>query len=235
MSRKTKSRDARVHRGKSVGSDRLLPWISGFTAFPVYFLTLCPDVGGGDSGELTAVAATLGTAHPPGYPIYTLLGHLFWLAVPLSNAAARLNLFSALTMAVAVGLLCRVLLAFTRLRPAALAGAWLFALAPLVWTYAVVAEVFALHLLLITLWLNLVFSWSELGPGQFLGQARFRLLLGFALVFGLAAAHHHTLALFAAPTVVWILWESWRSRQTANLMARAPLLLAVFFAAALLP
>ena len=41
-----------------------------------YFATLFRGIPGGDSGELVAEACHLGVAHPPGYPLYTLLGHV---------------------------------------------------------------------------------------------------------------------------------------------------------------
>ena len=41
-----------------------------------YYKTLMPSIPGGDSGELVAESCELGTAHPPGYPLYTLLVHL---------------------------------------------------------------------------------------------------------------------------------------------------------------
>lgn len=39
----------------------------------VYLRTVSPSIAGGDSGELVAEGCMLGTAHPPGYPLYTLL------------------------------------------------------------------------------------------------------------------------------------------------------------------
>ena len=47
----------------------------------------------------------LGVPHPTGYPLYCLLGKAFSLLVPWGNLAWRLNLFSAVTTAVGVGLL----------------------------------------------------------------------------------------------------------------------------------
>ena len=40
-------------------------------------LTTAPAVTEFDSGELAAVQATLGIAHPPGYPLFTIVGYLF--------------------------------------------------------------------------------------------------------------------------------------------------------------
>jgi hypothetical protein len=41
--------------------------------FVVYVSTTSNSVAGGDAGELVAEGCRLGTAHPPGYPLYTLI------------------------------------------------------------------------------------------------------------------------------------------------------------------
>lgn len=48
----------------------------------VYIYTLAPSVVHIDSGELATVQATLGIAHPTGYPLFTIVGYLF-LLIPL--------------------------------------------------------------------------------------------------------------------------------------------------------
>lgn len=63
-------------------------------ALPSYILyvrTLAPTVTSEDSGELITAAYTLGIAHPPGYPLWCILGKLFSL-IPLGNVAWRVNL-----------------------------------------------------------------------------------------------------------------------------------------------
>ena len=40
----------------------------------IYYLTMYPSLAGGDSGELMTVAVEFGVAHPPGYPLITILG-----------------------------------------------------------------------------------------------------------------------------------------------------------------
>src|SRR5437763_2956790 len=75
----------------------------------VYTATLAPSItwrhGGADSGELAAAVARGAVPHPPGYPLYLLLGRLAYLTFPLAEPAARLNLLSALCVALAAGLL----------------------------------------------------------------------------------------------------------------------------------
>lgn len=72
-------------------------------AFLLYLLTCSPTVNSTDSGELITVAWTGSIAHPPGYPLYTLLGILV-SHLPIGDVAWRMNLMSALFGAVAVGL-----------------------------------------------------------------------------------------------------------------------------------
>src|SRR4051812_14521496 len=72
-------------------------------ALVAYLYTLSPTVNFLDSGELITVGATAGVAHPPGYPLYTLLAILF-AAVPIGETAVRVNLISALGGALAMGL-----------------------------------------------------------------------------------------------------------------------------------
>src|SRR5262249_57000423 len=55
-----------------------------------YLATLSPTVNGGDSGEMIAVAAVTGVAHPPGVPLHTPLAKLFTL-LPSGRLPARVN------------------------------------------------------------------------------------------------------------------------------------------------
>jgi len=79
-----------------------------FLAFlALYTATLLPDVLPADAGEFQFVAATAGVAHPPGYPLYTMLGW-FFAHLPFGpNPAWRVNFFSAVTAAVTVALVFR--------------------------------------------------------------------------------------------------------------------------------
>jgi len=75
-------------------SQRLIVLLSFIIPLSIYLLTICPTVYVGDSGEIITAAYYLGIPHPPGYPLYTMLGKLF-STLPLSNIAYRVNLTSA--------------------------------------------------------------------------------------------------------------------------------------------
>ena len=68
----------------------------------VYLTTVSPGVNFIDSGELITAVHEPGIAHPPGYPLYVLLGyvasHVLW-----GDVAWRVNVFSAFWGAMAVG------------------------------------------------------------------------------------------------------------------------------------
>lgn len=65
-------------------------------ALIAYVATAAPDVLPADAGEFQLVAALLGVAHPPGFPLYTLVGHVFVRLFPWGTPAYRLNLLSGL-------------------------------------------------------------------------------------------------------------------------------------------
>lgn len=68
----------------------------------VYLFTVSPTVNFIDSGELITAAYEPGIAHPPGYPLYVLMGyvatHLLW-----GEVAWRLNALSSFWSAMCVG------------------------------------------------------------------------------------------------------------------------------------
>jgi len=78
-------------------------FVTAFFVFIVYLFTLAPSVIQIDSGELAAVQATLGIAHPTGYPLFTVIGYLFSL-IPLPfTKIFQLNILAAIYCSAAVG------------------------------------------------------------------------------------------------------------------------------------
>ena len=72
-----------------------------------YVVTLAPTAWFWDSGEYIAAAATLGIPHPPGNPLFVLLGKV-WIALLSPTGlpvAVRVNLLAATSSAAATGIL----------------------------------------------------------------------------------------------------------------------------------
>lgn len=73
-------------------------------SFVVYALTAAPGVMFTDSGELAGACASLGVAHPTGYPLFVMLGHI-WSLLPLPfSIIYKLNLFAAFCTALSAGM-----------------------------------------------------------------------------------------------------------------------------------
>ncbi|MGB8221878.1 MAG: DUF2723 domain-containing protein [Polyangiales bacterium] len=150
----------------------------------LYALSLCRTVFWYDSAELVTAAVTLGITHPPGYPLYTLLGHAFtWL--PLAPETA-VNLMSASFAALAVGLLFLVGRQLGLNRGPAAIGAATLGASRLFWSNAVVAEVYCPAVAISALVLYLLLRASN--------ENRFSLALWAAFLAGLGLGIHLSVA-----------------------------------------
>ncbi len=177
----------------------------------VYSLTLCPTVFWDDAGELIAAAYTLGIPHPPGHPLFVIIGKLFTL-VPIGSIAARVNFMSAFFGAIGCLLVYRIIaerLEDHPWRPAAAAGgALFFAFAPTVWEQSTVAETTTLHcffMMLLTLWA------FRLASGKIIWKDETRSLWVFAFVYGFTLTNP-VAGVFFGPSFAFILIWKFRRR-----------------------
>ena len=183
---------------------------AALAAFVIYALTVQPSLPAGDSGELITAAYVHGVSHPPGYPLYTIIGYVV-SHLPGASAALWLNLLSALLDALAVGVVFLVIYRLISLRRdqprtwtpyvAATVGSLLLAFSSLFWAYSVVAEVFALNNLFGAALLLIGIEWCR-------RPERTRLLWLFMLLFGLALCNQQTIVLFV-PAFLVLAWQGW--------------------------
>ncbi|MEW6007859.1 MAG: DUF2723 domain-containing protein [bacterium] len=152
-----KSKDERLIPLKTI--DYIFGILVFFVSFGVYLHTLTPTIGFHDSGELITCAYTLGIAHPPGYPLYTLLGKVFITLIPFGNIAFRMNMESALFAS-----LCVMMVYFITLKVSGRAeerkngriissvvASLILAFSATFWEQAVIAEKYTLNALFATL------------------------------------------------------------------------------------
>ena len=176
-------------------------------ALVVYVRTLYTTVPGPDSGELIAVARTLGVAHPPGYPLYTLLAHAFGTWMPGGSWAWKLNLMSALLHSATAALICAAVCRLTAQPVAGVAAGLALAFSRAFWKGALAAEVFPLNDLMASLlWLGFVALLGHAGllpsvsdPRKGSGAARRWPPALMLLASAAIPAHHHSLILLAVP------------------------------------
>jgi hypothetical protein len=68
----------------------------GLALFAAYAATAARGITFSDGGEILAAIVTLGVAHPTGYPVYTVLAHLFTRLLPDAlMACVKVELFNA--------------------------------------------------------------------------------------------------------------------------------------------
>lgn len=184
-----------------------IPLSCAVGAFVIYLVTLSPSVDFIDSGELSTVVATLGVAHPTGYPLYTILGHLF-VTLPLHSIAWRTNLFSALWSASSVGLVAWIVLGLlnvgkrlmnqTHIVVASLISAGYFAFSAVHWEQAVTTEVYPMTVCLVALLLGGLVRWFPRGDA---GSNRPWLFL-WCYLWGLGFGNHLMIVFLAPVTLV---------------------------------
>ena len=206
----SRTKPIRSHAWQKV--DWLTGGLAALVSFAVYAWSAAPNVTLLDSGEFLVAAQHFGVPHPTGYPLWTLLNWLF-LLLPFGNAAWEVAIFSGVCAAAAVGL-CAALLSHlqrwyyaaqlpekARFLPQiiALAFSLMLAFSQSMWSQAVIAEVYALHALLITVFLTLCYLWVQRPAND-----RLMLLIFFVLALSLSN-HHLTIALTPLPYLLILL------------------------------
>jgi len=201
-------------------------------ALLLYVATLAPTTQFWDTSEYMAAAHALGIPHPPGNPLFVILGHV-WGLVPLgADYARRINLFAAVTSAAAVGfwfligdrwLRPIVPLAWSR-RLAAIAGALVAATVFTVWNQSVVNEkVYTVSMLSIALVLWLVVRWADQVPDA----RRDHHLVLIVYLLALTATNHLMGVLVAPAVLVYVLGVDPRALLRPRVLGAAVLVAAV--------
>jgi hypothetical protein len=203
----------RIERRKAMmpaGSERLAPdradWAqAGLVAlalFVLYAATAPRTVALEDDGLFILSSYFLGIEHPPGFPLYTLLGKLFTL-LPFGSVAYRVHLMSALFGALTCGLLWICVRTLIEGRLPAYVAALGLGLSPVFWSQSLIADVYTFNTFF---FLVLVLLGLRASPPSAGSPGNPRLLPWMALLFGLSLSNHWPLMLLVAPAFVVLLW-----------------------------
>ena len=186
------------------------PWpvLVGLAVLALYTYSLPPSLTLEDSGLFVLAADVVGVAHPPGYPLHTLLSKAFtWL--PWGTVAWQVNLLSAVFGALTCSVLWWLARVLTGSRLAAVVAGLGFGASRELWAQSILAEVYSLNTFLFFLLLAVALHHRLLG--------RPRTVPVLALLVGLGLSHHWPLFLLALAAVALVLWPR---RQT--LLAATP-------------
>uniref|UniRef100_A0A8C5QPG6 Transmembrane protein 260 n=1 Tax=Leptobrachium leishanense TaxID=445787 RepID=A0A8C5QPG6_9ANUR len=169
----------------------------------VYFTTVHPSVPGGDSGELMTAAHELGVAHPPGYPLFTILAKVAMVFVPLGSVAYRVNLLCALHGAIAAALLCYATFRLSGSYSAGIFASGLFSFSRLTWQWSIAAEVFSLNNLFVALLMALTVEFEKAKGAR----ERHKISHLGALCSGLSLCNQHTIVIYVICIIFWVLYN----------------------------
>lgn len=196
----------------------ILGWASFFIALLVYSLTVEPTMSFWDCGEYIATAANLEVGHPPGAPLFQMIGAFFSMfAIGKENIALMVNMTSVFSSAFTILFLFwsstivlrKIVNSFTEennnnamaILGSSFVGALAFTFSDSFWFNAVEAEVYAMATFLIALlfWLGLRWEQEMDAP-----QGNKWLLL-IALVVGLSFGVHF-MALLTVPSIGFLFY-----------------------------
>jgi hypothetical protein len=183
--------------------DSLWALAIGVAALALYLATLQPDFGGPeDTPKFQFLGYVLGTAHPPGYPLYVLLSHLF-VTLPIRTIAYRANLFSAVMAAVACVMAYAIARQMGAARWAAACAALGLATGASFWRSGLIAEVYSLAAVMVALTIVLLLRWSASGGSAY--------LLAAVAAFALGLGNHLTIVGLVPAAIMFVLWRASRS------------------------
>ncbi len=196
-----------------------------FAFFSILFsYTQSSSIFGGDAGDLVTAAYTGGVAHPPGYPLYTFLGYILSHTLSIGTVAWRIGLISSISLALALTGLFAYISNYAKSMLAGIVAVGTIGLSYLYWLYAIVPEVFALHILFVVFQMLTLHSWLE-RKSRWAG-------IEFIFLFILSLSHHHII-LFMVPSYLFLLYS--HKLPVKNLIKNNVILLILSTVIALLP
>jgi hypothetical protein len=195
-------------------------WLVFAIATLVYFLTLEPTAGWWDAGEYIATAYKLQVGHPPGAPLYQMLGRFFSLfafgdqskAAMMINAMAGLSSsFTILFLFWTITLLARKFMPVAdgekgsvrgyAILGAAAVGSLAYTFTDSFWFSAVEGEVYALSSLFTAVVFWAILKWERIANEPH----SYKWLILIAYLIGLSIGVH-LLNLLAIPAIVYIFY-----------------------------
>ncbi len=181
----------------------------------IYYITVAPTVSFWDCGEFIACSYKLAVPHPPGSPLFLLVGRIFTLLPIFADIAKRINIIATLTSALTIMLLYLSIViliqdymkgakeGFLRFVPyfGGMIGALTFAFTNSFWFNAVEAEVYAPSMFFTAIVVWLILYWST--KSEEIGNEKYLLVIAYLVGLSIGV---HLLNVLALPTVFMIIY-----------------------------
>ncbi|HEX7042816.1 MAG TPA: DUF2723 domain-containing protein [Patescibacteria group bacterium] len=183
----------------------------------LYIFCLSRSVYGGDVGDLVTAASLSGVAHPPGYPLFTILGFLLSRFAFLNLPQAFLvGLISALSGGIGLIVFYFLSYSMTKNRLSAFLATSILAFVFPYWFYAEIAEVFALNSLFAIILFTLAYFYRK-------NYSSLNLFLLFVFL-GLSLANHQTIILIFPSILLLIAMPFYKSLKKSKKVIFLPFL-----------
>jgi len=195
------------------GLGKFGPVILSFFVFLLYLFTMPKTVALEDDGFFIMSAYFNGISHPPGYPLYAVLGHLYTL-LPFGSPAINVHALSSTFGALSCWMMWIITNRLTRNQSIAYIAAIAYAISDGVWSQSIIAEVYTFNvfLFLCTLYYviriydattNSVDSDTNVTKNLKLRKEIFLL----AVLVGLGLSNHWPLYVLAGTGLAIIMWR----------------------------
>lgn len=172
--------------------------------FSIYLYSLPPSISIMDTAEFAWATHQLAIAHPPGYPLYILLGKIFQTIIPFATPAYRLNVCSAVLGTLTIAVVAAVIYSLTKDFAITVLISFSLALNRIFYFASVESEVFILQGLFSACMIAIAFQLMEPERYQFLSVNTVQLYTVLGLLIGFSVAHQH-IFVFSTPAFAYVL------------------------------
>jgi hypothetical protein len=195
--------------------NRIIAFLVFLVSTFVYLRTISPTVSFWDCGEFITCSYILGVPHPPGAPLYILVGRIFSMIPFVKDIGMRVNVISSLSSGLTIMLVYLIIVRLITMfkgKPADLSnriilyasgviGALTYAFTDSFWFNAVEAEVYAISICFTAAVIWRILVWYEKADDP--SSDKYILLIAYlvGLVIGI-----HLLSILALPAVFAVIY-----------------------------
>ncbi|MBR1514643.1 MAG: DUF2723 domain-containing protein [Bacteroidales bacterium] len=200
-------------------------WFAGLIATIVYFLTLEPTVSWWDCGEYISTAYKLQVGHPPGAPLFQMIGRFFSLFAggDVTKVAMMVNVMSAICSGLTIVFLFWTITMMARkvwmkegedapwvnkigVLLAGFVGAVAYTFTESFWFNAVEGEVYAMSSFFTAVTFWAILKWEQVADEP----TSYRWFIFIAFLIGLSIGVH-LLNLLCVPAIVYVVYfKKWK-------------------------
>jgi hypothetical protein len=197
--------------------NNILGWLVWAIATTVYLMTIEPTASFWDCGEFIATAYNLEVGHPPGAPLFMLLGKIFTMFGSAEKAAYAVNIMSALSSSFTILFLFWTITAMVKklamktgeltqgkefaILGSALVGSLAYTFSDSFWFSATEAEVYAMSSLFTAVVFWAILKWDAVSTEKH--STRWMVLIAYLMGLSIGV---HLLNLLAIPAMVFLFY-----------------------------